>query len=150
MNRSTLATRVVATTGVVAVVCAAGASVAAAASRDAAATSHTMRFIGTQLKDVQVGYKDVATDKNTSKGNVVGYDVTSCLIDIHTHVATCTVAMARAKGILYGRAKVDVDTGKGSGTVSGGLGGFRGATGTMTISPGPDQNSNRITVNYQV
>jgi len=150
MNPSTLAPRVAAAAGLAAVLVAGGISVAGAATGSASATSHTMRFVGTQIKDVQLGYVDVATDNNTSKGKTTGYDVTSCVIDIHTHVAACKVAIARAKGILYGHAKVNVDTGEGSGTVTGGSGGFHGATGTMTIKPGANENSNRITVNYQV
>ena len=150
MNRSTLVRRAGLAAGTTAVVAAAGIGVATAATGNPAATSHTMRFVGSQITDVQRGYVDVATDKNTHKGKTVGYDVTSCVIDIHTHVANCKVAIARAQGILDGRAKVNVDTGKGSGTVTGGSGGFHGATGTMTISPGSNQNSNKITVNYQV
>jgi len=120
------------------------------ASASGAATTHTMQFVGSQIKDVMANDKDVATDKNTQNGKTVGYDVTSCAINITTHVATCTVAVARAQGILVGKAKVNVDTGKGSGTVTGGTGGFHGATGTMTINPGSSQNSNKITITYQV
>lgn len=150
MKRSTLIPRAGLAAGMAATVVAAGIGVATAATGSAATTSHTMRFVGSQLKDVQSGYTDVATDKNTWKGKTTGYDVTSCVIDIHTHVATCKVAIARAQGILFGRAHVNVDTGKGSGTVTGGSGGFHGATGTMTIEPGPNQDSNKITINYQV
>jgi hypothetical protein len=149
MKRSTLAARAALAAGVTAVAGAAGVSAAVASTGGTSATSHTMRFVANQLQDVMSHQKDVATDKNATNGNTVGYDVTSCAVDIHTHVATCTVAVARAKGILYGRAKVNVDTGRGSGTVTGGLGGFKGATGSVTISPGPNQNSNKITINYQ-
>jgi len=38
----------------------------------------------------------------------------------------------------------------GGGTVTGGLGGYKGATGSVTISPGPNQNSTKITITYQV
>ncbi len=150
MNRSTLAPRAGAAAGMAAAIVVAGIGVAAASSSNTSATSHTMRFVGSQLKDVQAGYSDVATDKNTWKGKTTGYDVTSCVIDIQSHVANCKVAVARANGILYGHAKVNVDTGEGSGKVTGGSGGFHGATGTMTISPGSDQNSNKITITYQV
>jgi hypothetical protein len=149
MNRSTLAPRAALATGMAAVAVAAGITVAAAATGNTSATTHTMRFVGTQINDVISNDVDVATDKNTWKGKTTGYDVTSCAIDIHTHVAACKVAVARAGGILYGRAKVNVDTGRGSGTVTGGSGRFHGATGTMTISPGSNENSNKITITYQ-
>jgi hypothetical protein len=149
MNRSSFVARAGLAAGLVAVVGTAG-GVAVAAAGATSATTHTMRFIGIQLRDVQSGYVDVATDKNTWKGKTTGYDVTSCVINIHTHVATCTVAVARAKGILYGHAKVNLDTGKGSGTVTGGIGGFHGATGSMSVSQGSDQNSSKITITYEV
>lgn len=148
MNRSTIATRTGLAAGIAATVVAAGISTAAATTGHG--TSHTMRFVATQIKDVMVHDQDVATDKNTHSGKTVGYDVTSCAIDISTHVATCSVAVARAQGMLYGNAKVNVDTGKGSGTVTGGLGSFHGATGTITVNPGSSPNSNKITINYQV
>jgi len=150
MTFTTVAARAGLAAGAAATVVAAGISVAAASTGSASATSHTMRFVGAQIQDVMAHDKDVATDKDTTKGETVGYDVTSCAVDIQTHVATCTVAVARAKGILYGRAKVNVDTGKGTGTVTGGLGGYKGATGSVTISPGPNQNSTKITITYQV
>lgn len=127
----------------------AGVGVAAAASAPAT-TTHTMRFESSQIKDVIVNEKDVATDKNTQNGKTVGYDVTTCNINITTHVATCVIALARAGGLMYGRAKINLDTGKGTGTVTGGTGSFHGATGTMTASSGSSQNSTEVTIKYQV
>lgn len=145
MIRSRLA---IAVATLAAVGTAAGAGVASAAN--SAATTHTMQFVATQIKDVMVNNTDVATDKNAQGGKIVGYDLTSCTINITTHMGNCSYAVARAQGVLYGTAKVNVDTGKGSGTVSGGTKSFNGARGTITINPGSSQNTTKITVNYQV
>lgn len=124
------------------------ATAATAASR--AGTTHTIQFVGDQLKDVMVNDTDVATDKDTHNGKTVGYDVTSCTINITTHKGTCSYAVARAQGVLYGTAHLDLDTGTGSGTVNGGTKSFQGATGTITISQGASQNASKITIKYQV
>jgi hypothetical protein len=150
MTFTTLAGRAGLAASAATIVVAAGLGSAVAATGGTSATSHTMRFISTQIKDVMANDVDVATDKNSWKGKTVGYDVTSCTISLQTHVATCKVALARAEGLLYANAKVNLDTGKGNGKVTGGSGGFHGATGTVTIAPGPSQDTNKITINYQV
>jgi hypothetical protein len=126
------------------------ATVAGVSAAGAAGSTHTMRFVGKQIQDVQVHDTDVATDTNTHKGKTLGYDVTSCVINLETHVGNCTVAVARAEGILYARATVNLDTGKGTGKVTGGSGAFRGASGTADIEPGSSPDSNTITITYQV
>lgn len=150
MTFTTLATRGALAVGAASVAVAAGLSSAGAATGDTSSTAHTMRFISTQIKDVMANDVDVATDRNSWKGKTVGYDVTSCTIDLQTHVATCKVALARAAGLLYANANVNLDTGRGSGKITGGSGGFHGVTGTVTVAPGPSQDSNKITINYQV
>lgn len=150
MTFTTLAGRAGLAAGVAAVAVAAGLTSAGAATGSTSTTSHTMRFISTQIKDVMTNDVDVATDKNTWKGKTTGYDVTSCTLNLQTHDATCKVALARATGLLYANAKVNLDTGKGNGKITGGSGGFHGATGTVTVAPGPSQDTNKITINYQV
>ena len=100
------------------------------------AVTHTMTFRTPQLQDRQVGDTDVATDKNVHNGNVVGYDVTSCRINVQTHIGRCDVALARAAGLMYAHVHVNVVTGHGAGTVTGGTRGFAGASGTVAVSGG--------------
>jgi hypothetical protein len=111
-------------------------------SASAHAVTHTMTFRTSQIQDRQVGDIDVATDKNTQNGTVIGYDVTSCRVNVSTHIARCDVAIARAGGLLYARAHVNVVTGQGGGTVTGGTRRFAGASGTLTAA------NNRITIHW--
>ena len=106
------------------------------------AVTHTMAFRSPQIADRQIGKSDVAADKNVSNGKVVGYDVTSCRIDLQTHIARCDVALARAAGLMYAHAHVNVDSGQGGGTVTGGTRRFAGATGTVSVANG------RITIHW--
>jgi hypothetical protein len=106
----------------------------AAGTAQAAAPTHTFTIVNHQLQDVLVNGVDIASDKDLQHGSVTGYDVTSCRVDITTHVARCDVALARSGGILIGHARVNLDTGHGGGIVTGGTRQFQGATGTFAIA----------------
>jgi hypothetical protein len=124
------------------------AGAAGVSAAPAAPTTHTLRLTTAQIKDVIVKGVDVATDSDMQKGKTTGYDVTSCVIDSNTHKASCTVAVARSKGLIVGRAVVNVLTGKGSGKVTGGTRSFKGARGTITVAPGSSANTSKITLRY--
>lgn len=111
------------------------ASAALATGQDAVAqaTRQTLSFTTHQLQDRIVHGVDVATDKDLQHGVVTGYDVTSCVINVHTRVASCDVAVARAGGMLFGHANINVQTGHGTGRIFGGTRTFHGATGTITV-----------------
>jgi hypothetical protein len=117
---------------------AAGATTAVAlAGTDAAAahtTRHTMHLTTRQLQDRIVRGVDIAADKDLQHGRPTGYDVTSCRINLKTHIAHCDVALARTTGLLFGRVSINVNSGRGRGTVLGGTRGFHGATGTITAA----------------
>jgi hypothetical protein len=98
------------------------------------AVTHTMTFKTRQITDKIINDVDVATDKNLQAGKVIGYDVTSCRVNVDTHIARCAVALARPAGLMYARARLNVVTGHGGGTVTGGTGRFAGATGTITVA----------------
>jgi hypothetical protein len=132
--------------GVVATaVCATGVTAASAGG-----TSHTLRIAATQTSDTIVNGTDVATDRDDQNGKTTGYDVTSCLVDPTTHLANCAVALARPGGVLFGHATVDVQTGNGHGRITGGLRSFSGASGTISVAPGPKPNVSMITITYHV
>ena len=106
------------------------------------AVTHTMTFRTPQIQDRIINDVDVATDKNVHDGKVVGYDVTSCAVNVSTHIARCDVALARAAGVMYAHAHVNVTTNQGAGTVTGGTRHFAGATGTITVGGG------RVTIHW--
>jgi hypothetical protein len=97
-------------------------------------TVHTLSFTSHQLADRIVNDTDIAASKDLQHGTVAGYDLTRCKVNVTTHLAHCDVAIARAAGMLFGRAHVNVETGKGAGTVTGGTARFAGATGTITVA----------------
>lgn len=105
-----------------------------AGAASAQAPTHTFTLVNRQLQDTMVNGVDVATDKDLQHGSVTGYDVTSCKVNIVSHAARCDVALARAGGLLIGHARVNLDTGAGTGAITGGTRQFQGASGTMTIA----------------
>jgi hypothetical protein len=118
-----------------AVVAMAGGAVAGAVSLSAAApavAAHTLKFTTVQIADQQLGYYDVAANKEISGGKTVGYDTTDCKINIDTHLAKCVIAASRAEGTFRGKVTLNLDSGAGSGTITGGTRAFKGATGTVT------------------
>jgi hypothetical protein len=125
---------------------AAGALGASGAS--AGSASHTLKFTSVQFKDVMVNGVDVAADRDVLNGKTIGLDTTSCLINRSTFTATCDVALALPGGLLYGHDVINVKTGKGSGTVTGGTRAYKGATGTSSVAPGSSPNSPQITIVY--
>ena len=126
------------------------AGVATTAAAAPATTTHTLHLTTKQLQDVMAGHTDVAADKDMQRGETTGYDATSCRIDLQTHVASCLIAVARRNGMLFGHAHINLDTGKGTGKITGGLGGLKGATGTISAAPGATKNTTAVTVHYQV
>jgi hypothetical protein len=128
----------------------AGGAVAGAVSLSAAApatAAHTLKFTTVQIADHQFGYYDVAANKETRGGKVVGFDTTDCLIDIDAHVAKCTIAASRADGTFRGKVTLNLESGVGSGTVTGGTRAFGGATGTIAAKA-ISQTKTAVTITY--
>jgi hypothetical protein len=131
--------------GVAAALCLTGVGAASAST-----SNHTLRITATQTSDTIVNGADVATDRDEQQGRTTGYDVTSCLVDVRTHLAHCDVALARPNGVLYGHATIDVRTGTGHGRITGGLRSLSGAHGTISVAPGSSPDVSMITISYQV
>ena len=126
---------------------AAGVAASGFGAADAATVRHTLRLTAVQISDVMVRGVDVATDRDMQHGKVTGYDVTSCRIHLSTRTATCQVAVARAGGMIVGRARINLATGAGHGVITGGTGTFSGARGTIsTRATGPA--TTRVTLVY--
>ena len=131
--------------GAAATLAATAVALSAQGPAGAQAPTHTLTFTSVQLQDRIVHDVDVATDKDLQHGTVTGYDVTSCRVNVTTHIARCDVAIARAAGLLYAHAAINLNSGDGSGVVTGGTRRFAGATGTVTVSSGPNP---RVTINW--
>src|SRR5689334_3360082 len=89
----------------------ASGAVASAVSLGAAApasATHTLKMVTSQIADRQIGYYDVAANRDIHKGKTVGFDTTSCLINITTHVAKCEISVSRADGTFRGRARLNL------------------------------------------
>ncbi len=146
---SALTTSRIARSAVVAI--AAGGAVAGAVGFGAAAPAakqHTLKMVTTQIADQQIGDYDVAADKDLVGGKVVGFDTTSCRIDLQAHVAHCAISLSRADGTMRGKATINLDSGVGTGTVTGGTRAFRGATGTMAVKA-ISQTKTSVTITYR-
>lgn len=123
------------------------------ADASAAPKSHTIIFVAHEMKDTQVGRADIQVERDTSSsGKAVGYDVTDCLFDLSTGAANCQVSVGRSGGFLYGRfhlANVGPSGPSGpiNGTVTGGTGAYRGATGRF-IATVQRNGTTRVVLTY--
>lgn len=106
----------------------------AAEGSSAQTATHRITVTTHQIQDRIINGVDVAADRDTHNGTVAGYDVTSCRVNPQAHLAVCDVALSLPGGILYAHAKINVVTGQGSGTVTGGTRHFHDATGSVTIA----------------
>ncbi|HSP38602.1 MAG TPA: hypothetical protein VLR26_12695 [Frankiaceae bacterium] len=131
--------------GVATALCLTGVGAASAST-----SNHTIRITATQTSDTIVNGADVATDRDEQQGRTTGYDVSSCLVDVTTHLANCDVALARPNGVMYGHSTVDARTGIGHGRITGGLRSLSGARGTISVAPASAPNVSMITITYHV
>lgn len=125
----------------------AGVTTAALAAAAASPAQHTIRLTAVQLKSSQIGNSFVQAEKDLQRGKVTGYDTVTCVFNTKTHKAGCDAAVARANGLIYAHVVV-AQTGTGSGKITGGTRAFKGATGTVTVSPGSAKNRTKIVIKY--
>jgi hypothetical protein len=124
-----------------------GGALAVVGAAAATSSSHTIKLTAVTLKSSQVGNSFVQAEKDLQKGRITGYDSVSCALNAKTHKIGCDGSFARADGQLYVHATV-AQNGHGSGTVTGGTRAYKGATGTVMLAPGANQNQTRITITY--
>jgi hypothetical protein len=112
--------------------------------------SHTLKF--TTVEEGQVAFSrtvSVAQDKDVSPaGKVIGYDVIRFVYNPRTSTGTISAAIDLEGGFLYGQLR---QTGSpvSHGTVTGGTGAFKGATGTITAKALNQQDTRTaVTITY--
>jgi hypothetical protein len=98
-------------------------------------TTHTLRFTAVtltpQTKFSQTSFGQAEKDVN-SAGKVIGYDVINVEFHPKTNTASGGVSLSTNGGFLYGALKFTNNSSVVHGTVTGGTGAFKGATGTIT------------------
>jgi hypothetical protein len=111
---------------------------------------HTVKFTSVQESATQFSpTTGVAQDKDVNPaGKVIGYDVIRFVLDPKARVATLVVAVDLQGGFLYGQLR-ETSSPVLHGTVTGGTGAYRGATGTITART-LDQDGDRtaVTITY--
>jgi hypothetical protein len=112
---------------------------------------HTLGF--TSVEQAQVTFSptlSIAEDRDVNHaGKVVGYDTIRFTFDPKTQTAVIGVTVNLKGGFLYGQLH-EGSSSVSHGTVSGGSGAYRGATGTITAKA-LDQNDDRtaVTITYR-
>ncbi|MGN6473262.1 MAG: hypothetical protein ACTHK4_06400 [Mycobacteriales bacterium] len=97
-----------------------------------AATTHTLKFTTTEIADHIIGFHDLAANVEKHNGKIVGYDTTDCKMNVQTKTAHCEVDLARAQGTMRGWISLDLNTGSGTGVVTGGTRAFHGVSGSIS------------------
>ena len=120
----------------------------------ASAKTVTRTLTFTSIQQAPVSFSATAggeVDKDVTKaGTLVGYDIVRFSFDPKTKTVTGGVALMTRDGFLYGTLR-PAEHGVTRGTVTGGTGSFKGATGTIT---GKDLNKagtkTAITITYHI
>ncbi len=118
----------------------------------ASAKTVTRPLTFTSLQQAPVSFSATAggeVDKDVSKtGKLIGYDIVRFSFNPQTKTVTGGVALMTRDGFLYGTLQ-PAEHGVTRGTVTGGTGSFKGATGTIT---GKDLNKSgtktAVTITY--
>jgi len=116
-----------------AVVLAGAGAVLLPAVASAHSTTHTLKFTAVSLKSAKFSKTaagEIHKDVN-SAGKIIGFDEIYFQVDPATHKPSGGVTLDTNGGFLYGTLKFTNNPVQ-TGTVTGGTGAFKGATGTIT------------------
>jgi len=113
-------------------VLAAGAAVVPAALAAPRTTSHTLHVTSVVQKQRQLGRGTFLQDeKDLRNGKVIGFDVVR-FQSTSNSTAAGRVAFAGKGGFLFGKLSINFNSPTFHGTVTGGTGAYKGATGTIS------------------
>jgi hypothetical protein len=102
--------------------------------------THTITITDHNLASLQPGGNHLLQDSELEQhGHTIGYSTSTCALDVSTRVITCDVAASFLPGILDVHAHINTTNGAVHGTVTGGTGTYRHATGTVTGQPSTSQ-----------
>lgn len=112
-------------------VLAAGVAMVPAALASSGSTSHTLHFIAVSQGQKQLNQTTFTEeDKDVQKGKTIGYDVL-LFNATSANSSAGRVAFASKNGFLYGKLTVHFTSTTFHGTIIGGTGAYKGATGTL-------------------
>ena len=113
-------------------------------------TTHTLKFTAVQLKSSNFSKTaggSAEKDVN-SAGKIIGYDATNFQFNPATNTASGGVALSTSGGFLYGALKFTSTSNVVHGTITGGTGAFKGATGTITGTQNKAGTQTAVTITY--
>jgi len=115
-----------------AVVLAGAGAILLPAVASAHSTTHTLKFTAVQLKQANFSKTSGGSAEQdvNSAGKTIGFDVIHFQFNPKTNSGSINVALSTNGGILYGALKASTGPVI-KGTVTGGTGTFKGATGTI-------------------
>ena len=133
-----------------AVVLAGAGAVLLPAVASAHSTTHTLKFTAVTLKGGNFSKTSGggADQDVNSAGKVIGFDVTNYGFNPTTKAESLNVALSTNGGILYGALKFTGTSSVVHGTVTGGTGAFKGATGTITGTQNKAGTQTAVTITY--
>jgi hypothetical protein len=124
-------------------------SAATASTAAPQAKAHSETFISRDEKNIRLGKTGKYFDfsKDIEHGKVVGADSSSGTYNVKTGVVTARFSGLRPGGLIYGTFNLDTHSGSIAGTITGGLGKFKGVSGTVSGHAVNDKNS-KVTLSY--
>jgi hypothetical protein len=115
----------------VAALVAGGVAGATTMSASGAPQTRTVKFVAVETASHNFPPTGFAgTDVERHKGKVIGYDTFDGTFDLTTHVAHLRVAVSWRGGMVFIKGR-QTEAGKFTGTITGGTGKYKGATGTV-------------------
>jgi len=132
-----------------AVVLAGTGAVLLPAVASAHSTTHTLKFTAVTLKSAnfsKTAFGSAEKDVN-SAGKIIGFDVINVQVDPTTHKPSGGVTLSLNGGFMYGTLKF-TNNPVIHGTVTGGTGTFKGATGTITGNQNQAGTRTAVTITY--
>ncbi len=112
--------------------------------------THTLKFVSV-LKKLVVYTKRTVAEQDTDvtrTGKIIGFDELYATQTGKT-TGTADIAYAENGGLLYGALTLTHNGARAHGTVTGGTGAFKGASGTITVKPANSSGTHSaVTITY--
>ena len=141
----------IATASAAALIAAGGAVVLALpAAASPHVTTHTIKFVSVQKQTKIFSSSALAVqDSDVSAGKLIGFDELNIVFNLKTGKGSANVAVDLKGGLLFGTVPVAQSSATMKGVVTGGVGKFKGATGTIVTKPANSAGTKTsVTITY--